>query len=100
MLGITRLNKEIIGAIPFVMEHKQCKEKIVTVSKVSDISSSESGINLLHAGCCRAFLHALSTELARRELVCLRWMYLWKGCSQQQLCCVADNVVFHVGRKR
>lgn len=59
---MTQLNKEIIGAIPFVMERKQCKEKIVTVSKVSDISSSESGINLLHAGRCRAFLHALSSD--------------------------------------
>lgn len=35
---MTQLDKEIIGAIRFVMECKRCKEKILTVSKVSHIS--------------------------------------------------------------
>lgn len=59
---MTQLNKEIIGAITFVMERKQCKETIVTVSKVSDISGSQSGINWLLAGHSRPFLHPFSSD--------------------------------------
>lgn len=91
------MKRKVIGAIRFVMERKRCKEKILTVSKVSDMSSSKSGINLLHAGRPCLFLHPL---FLRSELSVAGGgaIVLDVRGERLQLFCAAADVVFHVKR--